>query len=242
LSAAHSIRPALDLDASAIGWRVGLAYEVPTKALRVSIMYYSNIDFSAQGTLHQLPLRGNAFLDAVPVQAEASIPRAVEARFQTAIAPAWLNTVSIRWVNWSTVTSIPVTLTTDSVPLRAGRILSTLNAFFLDGWTISDTISHRWSDNLALSLNLGWDRGVSTGWTDNADAWNAFLFANYKINDHIDGRRDRQVGAGRKFQCDFPHRQHCVHPSWVPVSLLNSDARLSRSPPPPMAQTGRRGD
>src|SRR6266700_4992060 len=89
-----SIRPALDLDGSAMGWRAGLAYELPVMALRASIMYYSNLDFSARGTLRQLPLGGNAFLDAVPVRAGAPLPRAVEGRFQTAFAPAWLNTVS----------------------------------------------------------------------------------------------------------------------------------------------------
>jgi len=180
------IRPALDVEASAPGWRAGLGYEVPTKALRASIMYYSTIDLFARGTLRQLPLGGNAFLDAVPVRAGASIPRAVEAIVQAAIAADWLNTVSVRWVNWSTLTSVPVILTANSGPLQAGRTLSSLNAFFLDGLTISDTITHRWSDNLALSLNLGWDRGVSTGWTDNPDGWNVFSFATYKISDHVD--------------------------------------------------------
>src|SRR5437763_5691492 len=36
-----SIRPSVDLDGSAIGWRGGLAYEVPTKGIRASVVYYS---------------------------------------------------------------------------------------------------------------------------------------------------------------------------------------------------------
>jgi class 3 adenylate cyclase len=40
------IRPSLNLEASAAGWRTGLAYELPSKGLRASIMYYSSIDVS----------------------------------------------------------------------------------------------------------------------------------------------------------------------------------------------------
>ncbi len=180
------IRPALDLDGRATGWRTGLAYEKPTKALRASIMYYSNLNFSTRGNLRQLPLQGNAFLDAVPVHAGASLPRAVEAVIQTAIAPAWLDTVSVKWVDWSTLTSVPVIVGVDSGPLWAGRVLSRLNVFFRDGWTLSNTVTHRLSDNLAVSLKLGWDRGVSTGWTDNTDTWQTLGFVNYKIDEHLE--------------------------------------------------------
>jgi long-chain fatty acid transport protein len=180
------IQPTLDLDASAPGWRAGVAYEIPAKGMRASLMYYSEIDFSADGVLRQLPLRGNAFLGAVPTEAGASIPRAVEAVIQFPIAPAWFDTITVKWVDWSIVTSIPVILTANSGPLRAGQVLTTLNAFWRDGWTISNTVTYRWSDRLALSLNVGWDRGVSTGWTDNPDAWNTFLFATYKMNEHLD--------------------------------------------------------
>jgi long-chain fatty acid transport protein len=181
-----SIRPALDLDASATGWRAGLAYEIPNKAFRTSVMYYSNIDFSASGSLRQLPLGGNAFLNVVNVNAETPLPRAVEAAVHTAVAPAWLNSVSVKWVEWSTLTSIPVVVSTDAAPLRAGRVVSTLNAFYRDGVSISDTVTHIWSDKLALSVRLGWDRGVSTGWTDNPDTWSTLFFANYKFNEHLE--------------------------------------------------------
>jgi long-chain fatty acid transport protein len=173
-----ALQPTLDLDASAPGWRAGVAYEIPSKGMRASLMYYSNIDFSAHGILQQL--------NAVPTQAAASIPRAVEGVIQFPIAPAWFDTVSVKWVDWSVVTSIPIILTANSGPLRAGQVLSTLDAFWRDGWTIANTVTYRWSDRLALSLNVGWDRGVSTGWTDNPDAWNTFLFATYKVTEHLD--------------------------------------------------------
>ena len=189
------IRPTLDADAATTGWRAGLAYEMPNKAFRASLVYYSGLDFFGQGSVKQLPLGGNAFLNIVPVTASPSLPRAVEGVVQAGIAPNWLNTVSIKWVDWSVVTSIPIIVSMDTGPLRAGRTLSTLNVFFRDGWTISDTITHRWNDKLSLSVRVGWDRGVSTGWTDNSDAWQTIFFANYKISDHL----EVTAGAGVAF-------------------------------------------
>jgi long-chain fatty acid transport protein len=189
------IRPTLDADAATTGWRAGLAYEMPNKAFRASLVYYSGLDFFGQGSVKQLRLGGNAFLNIVPVTASPSLPRAVEGVVQAGIAPNWLNTVSIKWVDWSVVTSIPIIVSMDTGPLRAGRTLSTLNVFFRDGWTISDTITHRWNDKLSLSVRVGWDRGVSTGWTDNSDAWQTIFFANYKISDHL----EVTAGAGVAF-------------------------------------------
>jgi long-chain fatty acid transport protein len=79
-------------------------------------------------------------------------PEVASPAFHTAIAPAWLNSISVKWVDWSTLTSVPVILSADAGPLRAGRVLSTLDVFFRDGWTISDTVTHLWNDNLAANL------------------------------------------------------------------------------------------
>ena len=186
LANGSSIRPSLDLQASAAGWRTGFAYELPSKGLRASIMYYSSIDLSAHGVLRHLPLRGGAFLAAAPVNAAASIPQAVEGVIQFPIAPAWIDTVTVRWVNWSVERSIPVVLAANSGPLRAGQVLTRLNAFWLDGWTLSNRVTYLWSDRLALAISVGLDRGVSTGWTDNPNAWNTILFGNYKLTDHLE--------------------------------------------------------
>jgi len=180
-----AIAPALDLKSSATGWRAGAAYEIPGR-FRASLMYYADVLLSAHGFLTSLPLGGNAVLAAVPALADATLPRIVEGVVQTAIAPRWIDTLSIKWADWSTVTSIPVIAAADVGPIRAGRTLSALNAFFLDGWSVANTITHLWSDTLSLSLNLGWDRGVSTGWTDNPDTWSVLGFATYRVNAHLE--------------------------------------------------------
>jgi long-chain fatty acid transport protein len=180
-----AIVPALDLKSSGTGWRAGAAYEIPGK-LRASLMYYADVPLSAHGFLTSLPLGGNIVLPVVPAVANASLPRIVEGVVQTAIAPRWIDTLSIKWADWSTITSIPVVAGADVAPIRAGRTLSTLNAFFLDGWSVANTITHLWSDALSLSLNLGWDRGVSTGWTDNPDTWSVLGFATWRVDAHLE--------------------------------------------------------
>jgi long-subunit fatty acid transport protein len=211
------------------GPQLAIAPALPMNCLpsgvRASLMYYSNIDFSVGGVLRNLPLRGNAFLSAAPVEAAASIPRAVEGVVQFPISSTWFDTVSIKWVNWSVEKSIPVVLTAGVWPLRAGQVLTKLNIFFHDGWTFRNTVTYQWSERLALSVAVGWDRGVSTGWTDNPAAWNIFLFSNYKVSDHLEltggfglikldpaviskraegGDFDATAGAGR----------YCLHSTW----------------------------
>jgi long-subunit fatty acid transport protein len=154
--------------------------------VRASLMYYSNIDLSVRGVLRNLPLGGNAFVAAAPFDATASIPRAVEGVVQFPISSTWFDTVSIKWVNWSVEESIPVVLAASAGPLRAGQVLTRLNIFFLDRWTFRNTVTYQWSERLALSVAVGWDRGVSTCWTDNPNAWNSFLFGNYKVSDHLE--------------------------------------------------------
>jgi long-chain fatty acid transport protein len=180
------IRPTLNVEDSSYGWRAGVAYEVPGKFIRASIIYYSPVDFFAKGTITQLPLGGNAFLPIVPVHSEASVPQTVEFIVQFPLAPGWLNTVAVKWADWSIWTRVPAVLSVTSGPLPAGQELSVYNAFFVDGWTISNTVSHRVDESLALAVRLSWDRGVATGWTEHTDSWSANLAAVYTMNKNLD--------------------------------------------------------
>ena len=181
-----TIRPATHLEDATWAWRAGLGYEVPAKFVRATLMYYSPMDFSATGTLKELPLGGNAVIPVVPAHAEASVPQTVEGILQFPIAQAWLNTVSVKWANWSIWTRVPVMLSANSGPLPAGFELSTYNAFFRDGWTIANTVAHRWSSDLTLSFGVSWDRGVGTAWTEHTDTWSASLGSILRLNDSVD--------------------------------------------------------
>jgi long-chain fatty acid transport protein len=175
------VSPTVDLEGWATGWRTGLAYELPTKGVRASLMYYSSIDFEASGTFYQLPSGGN-ILAAVPVDAAASMPQAVEMVLQFPLAKSWVNTAFVKWADWSVWTQVPVILSEDASGLQAGAVLSNLDFFFRDGWTITNTVSYLWSADLTLSVRASWDRGVSTGWTQYTDSWGANLAATYKID------------------------------------------------------------
>ena len=206
-----TIQPRIDLEGGAYGWRAGLAYELPGSGIRVSVIYNAAVDLTVRGAFSELPLGGNASLPAVPAFASASIPRTVEASAQFPLANNLLNTMAVKWADWSVWTRVPVVLAANAGPLSAGRELSVYNAFFRDGWTISNTVSYRWSEKLGLSFRVAWDRGVATGWTEHTDSWSANVGASYRIYDNVEliaaltgaylnSWRDRQARAGRKLQ------------------------------------------
>jgi long-chain fatty acid transport protein len=180
-------RPSVDLDGWTTGWRGGVAYEVPAKAIRASVMYYSPLDFSATGTFYQFP----GAPAAVPVHAEASMPQTVEALLTVPLTPVWVNTVFVKWADWSIWKRVPVVLSEDAgTGLPTGTELSVLNFYFRDGWTVSDQISHVLTKDLTAYFRLSWDHGVATGWDEYTDSWGGAIGAYYNItkNVEIDGK------------------------------------------------------
>ncbi len=79
------------------GYVLGVAYEIPEKALRVALTYGSAIDFRLDST--------ESFPDAVGGQlvegtTPISMPQSVNLDFQTGIAPRTLLIGSMRWTNY----------------------------------------------------------------------------------------------------------------------------------------------
>jgi long-chain fatty acid transport protein len=177
-----AFRPAVELEGWTTGWRAGLAYEVPTKAIRASMVYNSELNFSATGTFSDFP----GLPAEVPVHALASMPQTVEATVQFPLSKTLVNTVSVKWADWSIWTEVPVVLSEDAGGKPVGTALSTVEAFYRDGWTIGDTLAHKWSDDLTLTFRVSWDRGVTTGWSEYTDTWSASLGAIYKINPSLE--------------------------------------------------------
>jgi long-chain fatty acid transport protein len=75
----------------ALGYVGGLAYEIPTYAMRFSFTYSSSIE-------HDLTTRENISL--VPTSTKINTPQSVNITFQTGIAENTLLFSSLRWVNW----------------------------------------------------------------------------------------------------------------------------------------------
>jgi long-chain fatty acid transport protein len=187
LSDGTVITPTVDISGWTPGWRAGFAYEVPQKAIRASVMYYSPLPFSATGTLSQLPTGGSSFLGAVPVHAEASMPQTVEALLTVPLTPTWVNTAFVKWADWSIWKRVPVVLSEDAGPgLPTGTELSVLNFYFRDGWTVSDQITYVLTKDLKPYFRLSWDRGVATGWDEFTDSWGGKIGAYYNITKNIE--------------------------------------------------------
>ncbi|GGA47870.1 OmpP1/FadL family transporter [Pelagibacterium lentulum] len=132
----------LSIDGWGVGWRAGVAYEIPEYAMRVSAIYNAAIDYELEGT---------AF--GAPASADATTPQTFEIKGQTGIAPGWLALASVKWVNWSILDSLDVA--------TAGGTLSS-NFQYRDGWVVSGGVGHQLTPDLTVLGRVTWDRGTST--------------------------------------------------------------------------------
>jgi long-chain fatty acid transport protein len=114
------------------------------------------------------------------------MPQTVETALQFPLSKTLVNTVSVKWADWSIWTEVPVVLSEDAGGAPAGTALSTVEAFYEDGWTIADTLAYRWREDLTLTFRVSWDRGVTTGWSEYTDTWGASFGAVYKVNPSLE--------------------------------------------------------
>ncbi|MFK4823244.1 OmpP1/FadL family transporter [Paenochrobactrum sp. BZR 588] len=184
----------LDVDGRGYGWRLGAAYEVPEIALRGSVVYQSKVKYDLNGTI-----AGVIPTMALDVGSDVSLPQSVEFKFQTGIAPDWVALASVKWTDWKSIQVVPFTLS-DDVPafgLMKGRVMSSLDLYFRDGWTVSGGVAHKFNDHWSGAATLTWDRGTSTGWTSQTDVWLLGAGANYKVTDHFDIKLSGALGLLR---------------------------------------------
>ena len=170
----------LDLSGENLGWRAGVAYEIPEYAVRASLMYFAAVDIEADGTITNLPVGGGAFAPLVPVYASATIPQSVELKLQSGIAPGWLASASVKWTDWSVWQKVDIN------QQGTGALITWLDNYFTDGWTVSGSIGHQFTEQLAGQIGLTWDQGVATGWTEHTDTYTLSAGARYKLTDNVD--------------------------------------------------------
>ncbi len=162
----------LTSDGMAVGWRAGVAYEIPAYALRASLIYGSKVDFdltgesniSAEG--HNIP--GDIF-------ASLTLPQSVELNVQSGIAPGWLATFGVKWMDWSVVDRLIVVDAKGD--LKTDRKLA-----FKDGWTVKAGIGHQYNEKLALGSSVQWDRGVGGSYSD---TYTFGLGGSYALNEKM---------------------------------------------------------
>lgn len=154
-------------DSSAIGYRLGAAYEITEYALRGELMYRSQIDHEADGIF-----TANApFSTALGIPAGTkltasgygSLPQSLELNLQSGIAPGWLAFGSVKWTDWSVLQTLNYNIK------GVGNLQK--NFFWEDGWTITGGIGHTFTDTVSGALSLTWDSGVGTGADIVTDTW-----------------------------------------------------------------------
>lgn len=195
----------LDLEGTEMGYRAGIAYEIPEIALRAQLMYRSGTEYGAEGMLNApagvlaaaLRARGvpdvaNPYLRLspaaqVPVAAvgEGNLPQTLELKVQSGIAPGWLAFGSVRWTDWSVQKSLDVNAT-------SGLNISRDIYNWKDGWTVTGGVGHAFTDRVSGAVSLTYDQGVATGWDLSGDAWT--LASGVSVKDTIGGELRAGVG------------------------------------------------
>ncbi|GHB30726.1 long-chain fatty acid transporter [Pseudovibrio japonicus] len=167
-------------DGMAWGWRAGVAYEIPEYALRASLVYDSEVSADLEGEWYMNDLPdglGGSYDITRPVSASITAPQSVELNVQSGIAPGWLATFGVKWMDWSVIDRL--TLVYDDA---LGGVSTDRDLGFKDGWTVQAGIGHQLTEKLALGSSVQWDRGVGGSYSDN------YTFAAggaYDLNDKV---------------------------------------------------------
>lgn len=152
-----------------VGFRGGVAYEIPEIAFRTQLLYRS-------GTKHE-DKDGEAYLPAFglrpPLLGAGELPQSVELKVQSGIAPGWLAFGSLKWTDWSVLDTLDINLN--------GQALSN-EYYWRDGLTITGGIGHEFTDRISGAVSFTYDRGVSTGWDLYGDTYSTAVSASIKDN------------------------------------------------------------
>jgi long-chain fatty acid transport protein len=176
LGAADDLSVSLD-GGMEVGYVVGAAFSIPEIALRASIMYHSEIDYTATGQLSAvLPsaLPGAAGGAAFTTDATANTftPQMVEIKLQSGIAENTLASLKLRWSEYSKLAELDIQ--GDSSTRVAGQELSTwsglvtadLNSAHANadtGLTFNDALNGLYSPTVSMFSNDTLDYTLGLG-------------------------------------------------------------------------------
>ncbi|EFM60693.1 Outer membrane protein E [Brucella sp. BO2] len=178
----------LDVEDQSVGWRLGAAYEIPEYAMRATLVYQSEVKYNLEGTIDNLvlnPVTGRGM--PLNVESDVATPQSVEFKFQTGIAPDWLAFGSVKWTDWSSITSVDFA-SADNKIVPQGTKITSLNLYYQDGWTVSGGVGHKFNDQWSAAATVTWDRGTSTGLTSQTDVWLFGLGTSYKPTEQFEVR------------------------------------------------------
>ncbi|MBW3098109.1 OmpP1/FadL family transporter [Pseudohoeflea coraliihabitans] len=182
----------VDLEGDGVGWRAGVAYEIPEIAFRASLMYYSEVDVDIDGVLDTsaLPLVGAVS----PIFGNTALPEFVELKVQSGIAPGWLAFGSVKWVDWGQMQSIPL-CTVGTASCSSSTQATSLELGYQDGWTVTGGVGHKFNDQISGLVALTWDRGTSTSFGTQSDTWTVSTGASFAANENLGIRLGGALGV-----------------------------------------------
>jgi long-chain fatty acid transport protein len=160
-------------DDGGLGYRVGLAYDIPEYALRVQALYRSAVDHSADGQYTPSALGiENGITDVLPAHGSGTLPQSLKISAQTGVAPGWLVYGSATWTDWSALSKFSYDVTG----------LGTSNKVFnyQDGYSLQLGAGHEFNDKLSGTVNVTWDKGVGSGADIATDTWTLGVGGQYK--------------------------------------------------------------
>ncbi|MET2826406.1 OmpP1/FadL family transporter [Mesorhizobium shangrilense] len=152
----------VNLKESDIGWRAGIAYEIPEIALRTQLMYRSGVSIDASGTANAVSPPFPK--PTAPATGDTQFPQSLEFKAQTGVAPGWLVYGSVKWTDWSVTKQLNLHIPQEGV--ENGN-----DYFWRDGWTLTGGVGHKFNDQISGTVFASWDRGVSTGWDLTGDSY-----------------------------------------------------------------------
>lgn len=146
----------LETGRGALGWRAGLAYEIPDIALRAQLVYDSAIPVALKGVQRfTFPNGAEVAFDA---RTEFDLPQSLEFRLQSGVAPGWLVSAAARWREWGELGQVVIDV--DGLPD------SVLDTGYSDAIAIEFGVAHQINDRLAAGAIFEWEEAIGGGFTD----------------------------------------------------------------------------
>lgn len=189
-----------NVEGNSVGWRAGVAYEIPDIALRALVLYSSAYDYDLTGVQDN---RGfgidDAFANATAnISATTEIPQALDIRLQSGIAEGTLAFANFRWQDWSAIDIIPIVGGVTATGVGPGNTaVPTSLAFeagYRDGYTINAGIGKQLSENVSGLVSLGWDRGTATVSGTQTDSWTFSGGLRYTEGENLEVRVGGAIG------------------------------------------------
>ena len=123
---------------------LGLAYEIPELAFRLSVFFHNEVEHQLSGQTFA-PLPDFSGTLSQPLRGETLTPKALHLNLQSGIAEDWLAFLNLRWGDWSSV---------DEILVQAGPLSQQLSMFAHDTLNYELGLANRVSQRLNLGGQL----------------------------------------------------------------------------------------